>query len=212
MSKPSHPRLARLLAAAAGLALLASSAVAAPKIGEPAPEFRSVDLQGAERSLAEFRGKTVVLEWTNHECPYVRKHYESGNMQSLQKAATGEGVVWLSLISSPQGAQGHVSAPEAKQLTESRDAAPSAVLLDPEGKVGRLYDARVTPHMYVIDAKGVLRYAGAIDDKPTSNPASLQGASNYVQAALADVAAGRPVATSTTRAYGCTIKYESPGA
>src|SRR5687767_9439833 len=131
MSKPSHPRLSPLLAVATGLALLASSAVAAPKIGEPAPEFRAVDVQGAERSLAEFRGKTVVLEWTNHECPYVRKHYESGNMQSLQKAATGEGVVWLSLISSPQGAQGHVSAPEAKQLTESRDAAPSAVLLDP---------------------------------------------------------------------------------
>ena len=199
-------------AAATALALLAVPAAAAPAVGEPAPAFAAVDLSGADRSLAEFRGKTVVLEWTNHQCPYVRKHYESGNMQGLQKDATGDGVVWLSIISSPPGAQGHVSAQEAGRLTDSRDAAPSAVLLDPAGKVGRLYDARVTPHMYVIDPEGVLRYAGGIDDKPTANPASLDGATNYVQAALADLAAGREVATTTSRAYGCAIKYESPGA
>jgi peroxiredoxin len=208
LSRRFHP----VAAAAAALAFLAAPAFAAPTVGEPAPEFRAVDAAGVERSLAEFRGKTVVLEWTNHECPYVRKHYESGNMQALQKEATGAGVVWLSIASSPPGAQGHVSAGEAVRLTQSRDAAPTAVLLDPQGKIGRSYDARVTPHMYVIDGQGVLRYAGAIDDKPTTSPASLQGASNYVKAALADVAAGRQVAAATTRAYGCTIKYESPGA
>ena len=200
------------MGAAAALALVALPAAAAPSVGAPAPGFRAVDVAGVERSLDEFRGKTVVLEWTNHECPYVRKHYESGNMQSLQKTATGDGVVWLSIISSPPGAQGHVSAAEAVDLTKKRDAAPTAVLLDPEGKVGRSYEARVTPHMYVIDGEGVLRYAGGIDDKPTSNPASLKGATNYVQAALADLAAGREVATTTSRAYGCAIKYSSPGA
>ena len=212
MSELSRSRHLRLLGAAAALALFTAPAAAAPTVGEPAPQFRAVDAQGVERALADFQGKTVVLEWTNHDCPYVRKHYESGNMQSLQKSATGDGVVWLSLISSPPGAQGHVSAEEAKRLTESRDAAPTAVLLDPKGEVGRLYDARATPHMYVIDGQGVLRYAGAIDDKPSASPASLKGASNYVQAALADLAAGREVANPATRAYGCAIKYQSPGA
>jgi peroxiredoxin len=200
------------MGAAAALAFVALPAAAEPSVGAPAPDFRAVDVAGVERSLDEFRGKTVVLEWTNHECPYVRKHYESGNMQSLQKAATGDGVVWLSIISSPPGAQGHVSAAKAVDLTKSRDAAPTAVLLDPDSKVARSYEARVTPHMYVIDGQGVLRYAGGIDDKPTSNPASLKGATNYVQAALADLAAGREVATTTSRAYGCAIKYSSPGA
>ena len=201
-----------VMAAVAALSMFAVPAAAAPTVGAPAPDFRAVDTAGVERSLAEFRGKTVVLEWTNHQCPYVRKHYESGNMQALQKDATGDGVVWLSIVSSPPGAQGHVSAQQASGLTQSRDAAPTAVLLDPQGKVGRSYDARVTPHMYVIDGQGVLRYAGGIDDKPTANPASLEGATNYVQAALADLAAGREVATTTSRAYGCAIKYSSPGA
>lgn len=205
-------RFSFLGAAATALALLAAPAAAAPEVGKPAPEFTAVDATGAQRALADYMGKTVVLEWTNHDCPYVRKHYESGNMQSLQKQATGGGVVWLSVISSEPGSQGHVSAAEAARLTESRKAAPTAVLLDPQGKIGRAYDARVTPHMYVIDPQGVLRYAGAIDDKPTSNPASLNGASNYVKAALADLGAGREVATKTSRAYGCTIKYASPGA
>jgi len=205
-------RFSFLGAAATALALLAAPAAAAPEVGKPAPEFTAVDASGAQRSLAEFRGKTVVLEWTNHDCPYVRKHYESGNMQSLQKEATGAGVTWLSIISSPPGAQGHVSPAEAVKLTEKRQAAPSAVLMDPEGRIGRSYDAKVTPHMYVIDPQGVLRYAGGIDDKPTANPASLAGASNYVKAALADLGAGRDVATKTSRAYGCTIKYTSPGA
>lgn len=205
------PRL-RTLGSAMLLLALAAPAAAAPKVGEPAPDFAARDAAGVERSLAEFRGRTVVLEWTNHQCPYVRKHYDSGNMQSLQKQATADGVVWLSIVSSPPGAQGHVTAAEADRLTQSRGAAPSAVLLDPEGKVGRVYDARVTPHMFVIDPEGVLRYAGGIDDKPTANPASLEGARNYVQAALADLGAGREVATATSRPYGCTIKYVGPGA
>jgi peroxiredoxin len=207
------PELSRMIAAAAVAAVLtvAAPVAAAPAVGEPAPEFTALDTAGAERSLAEFRGRTVILEWTNHGCPYVQKHYDSGNMQSLQKDATGNGAVWLSVISSPPGAQGHVEAAEADALTGSRDAAPTAVLLDPEGRLGRTYDARVTPHMYVIDEEGVLRYAGAIDDQPSARPASLEGAENYVRAALADLAAGRDVATPATRAYGCTIRYRTEG-
>lgn len=205
--------LSRTLATAAAAAALAFAGpvAAAPAVGEPAPDFTAVDTAGAERSLSEFRGQKVVLEWTNHDCPYVRKHYDTGNMQSLQGDATGNGAVWLSIISSPPGMQGHVEAAEADRLTETRDAAPTAVLLDPEGLVGRTYDARVTPHMYVIDEDGVLRYAGAIDDQPSARPASLEGAHNYVRAALDDLAAGREVATPSSRAYGCTIRYRTQG-
>jgi hypothetical protein len=137
----------------------------------------------------------------------VRKHYETGNMQALQKAARGKDVVWLSVISSAPGEQGHVTAAQADELTRTRQAAPTAVLLDPRGTVGRLYDAKVTPHMYVIDAKGVLMYAGAIDDRPTTRRADVQTAQNYVRVALEAVMAGQPVKTPVTRAYGCTVKY-----
>jgi hypothetical protein len=137
----------------------------------------------------------------------VRKHYESGNMQALQKETTAQGVVWLSIISSAPGEQGHVSAGQANELTLKRGAAPTAVLLDPQGAVGKLYGATNTPHMYVIDPAGKLVYAGAIDDRPTTRKGDLTGASNYVRAALQAVTAGQSVKTPVTRAYGCTVKY-----
>ena len=196
------------LVAGAGSALGAPRpAWAAARVGEPAPRFTATSSAGGRVSLGDSRGKIVVLEWTNHECPYVRKHYETGNMQALQKEATSQGVIWLSVISSAPGEQGHVSPTQANELTRSRNAGPTAVLLDPEGTAGRMYGATNTPHMYVIDRAGLLVYAGAIDDRPTSSRSDVQGAHNYVRAALRAVAAGQPVKTPVTRAYGCTVKY-----
>lgn len=180
---------------------------ATAKVGEAAPGFTVNATNGSPVSLASYKGKVVVLEWTNHDCPYVRKHYDSGNMQSIQRDATGQGVVWLTLISSSEGTQGYVTPPQADELTTSRKAAPTAVLLDTKGVAGKLYGATNTPHMYVVDKAGVLVYAGAIDDRPTSRRADVQGATNYVRAALDAVAAGQPVKTPVTRAYGCTVKY-----
>jgi peroxiredoxin len=199
-------------AAALVLALASWPAVpveAAPQIGAPAPGFTAVDSNGNPRSLAEFRGKTVVLEWTNHDCPYVVKHYGSGNMQALQRYATAQGAIWLAVISSSPGEQGYVSGAEANRIAADRKAAPTAILLDPEGTVGGAYGARTTPHMYVIDGAGTLVYMGGIDDRPTANPADIAGAKNFVRAALDDMAAGRPVATQTSRPYGCSVKYKS---
>jgi peroxiredoxin len=195
------------VAGAAVPALNPPPARAAAKVGEAAPAFTSTSSAPAPVSLADYRGKIVVLEWTNHDCPYVRKHYETGNMQGLQREATAQGAIWLSVISSAPGSQGHVSAAQANELTASRQAAPTAVLLDPAGTVGRLYGATNTPHMYVIDRGGILIYAGAIDDRPTSRRSDVQGAQNYVREALQAVASGQPVKTSVTRAYGCTVKY-----
>lgn len=173
----------------------------------PAPDFSVKDASGKVRSLAQFRGQTLVLEWTNHDCPFVRKHYGSGSMQALQREAAEAGVAWLSVISSGPGQQGHVTGAQAQALTEQRKAAPSAVLLDPMGVMGRAYGAKTTPHMFVINAQGILVYQGGIDDQPTSNPADLAKAKNYVRAALADVAAGRSVAIATSTPYGCSVKY-----
>jgi len=192
-------------------ALVAGGAVAqgaGPVVGQPAPNFSAVDADGRTRSLSQFRGKTVVLEWTNHECPYVRKHYGSGSMQALQRDATRDGVVWLSIVSSAPGQQGHVTGAQAKQLTASRNASPTAVLLDPDGRVGRLYGAKTTPHMFVINAQGRLVYAGGIDDVPTPRPEDLQRARPLVRLALADVKAGRDVAVPVSRPYGCAVKYQ----
>ena len=192
----------------AGSGLIVRDAWAATaKVGRPAPAFTAAATNGQNVSLADQRGKIVVLEWTNHDCPYVRKHYETSNMQALQKEATGHGVAWLTIISSAPGTQGHVSPREADQLTVKRAASPTAVLLDPTGVVGKMYGATNTPHMYVIDKAGVLMYAGAIDDRPTSRQSDVPGANNYVRAALQAVAAGQPIKTPLTRAYGCTVKY-----
>jgi len=195
--------------ALSALALAASPATAqgAPKIGAPAPAFQAVDADGKPRSLAEFKGRTVILEWTNHDCPYVRKHYGSSTMQTLQKDMAREGIVWLSVISSPVGEQGHVDGAKAKELTAWRDAAPTAVLLDPDSKVARAYGATTTPHMYIIDGQGRLAYMGAIDDKPSAGAASLAGAKSYIRQAVAEMKAGKPVSEASTRAYGCAVKY-----
>jgi peroxiredoxin len=196
-----------VLAGMVGLVPASGLAGPGPSVGEPAPAFAAIDSNGKTHRLADYRGRVVVLEWTNHDCPFVRKHYGSGNMQALQKSATDGGAVWLSVISSAPGTQGHVDGAQANRLTAERGAKPTAVLLDPKGEIGRKYDARVTPHMYVIDAKGALAYMGAIDDKPTADPDDVKTAKNHVTAALADVKAGRPAATARTRAYGCTVKY-----
>ena len=195
------PILATLLFA------MATTAGAALKIGEPAPGFTGIDTSGKSHALSDFRGKPVVLEWTNHDCPYVRKHYSSGNMQRQQQTATGQGVVWLSIISSAPGKQGHVTPAQADALTAERNAAPSAVILDEKGEIGRLYEAKTTPHMYIIDADGKLAYMGGIDSIASANPADIGKATQYVPAALAQVMNGEPVAQSVTRPYGCSVKY-----
>jgi peroxiredoxin len=197
-------------ALAAGTMLLAASpALAAPAAGQPAPAFSAVDSKGQTHKLADFKGKVVVLEWTNHDCPYVQKHYSSANMQKLQKQAKDAGVVWLSVISSAPGEQGQVDGAKANELTASRGAAPTAVLLDPQGTIGKAYDARTTPHMYVIDARGVLRYAGGIDSVASTKPADIEKADPYFKTALESVLKGGEVAQAVTRPYGCSVKYKS---
>ena len=186
---------------------LAGSIEAAPKIGQPAPDFTAIDSHGVSHALGDYRGKIVILEWTNHQCPFVGKHYGTGNMQVLQQEATGAGVTWLSVISSAPGDQGYVSDAEANALTAQRKAAPTAVLLDPQGVVGRLYDARTTPHMYIIDATGTLVYMGGIDDKPSTRHADVKTATNYVRVALDEIRNGKPVSRPVTRPYGCSVKY-----
>ncbi len=195
------------LLGAAALPLIPAWAVAAPAIGAPAPEFALPDEEGKPRRLAEFRGRVVVLEWTNHDCPYVRKHYNSGNMQGLQREAATRGIVWLSVVSSPPGEQGHVTGAEAKELTARRHAAPAAVLLDPRGRAGRAYGATTTPGMYVIDAEGRLRYMGAIDSIRSTRVEDVPRAEPFLRDAMIAVGEGRPVARTVTPAYGCVIKY-----
>jgi hypothetical protein len=189
--------------------LLSDDAQASVATGSQAPDFSVQDANGATRTLAEFRGRTVVLEWTNNGCPYVRKHYDSRNMQTLQQEATTDGVVWLQIISSAPGEQGYLDAAGALARVQTDGAHPSATLLDPTGMVGRAYGALTTPHMYIVNPAGVLVYQGAIDDRPSARPASLEGATNYVRAALVDLDAGRAVRTAQTTPSGCNVKYAS---
>ena len=177
------------------------------KPGDPAPSFSAPDLTGKTVHLSDYAGKITVLEWTNDGCPFVGKHYDSGNMQALQQKYTAAGIVWLTIASSAPGEQGYVTAAEAKSDLAHWRATPTDFLLDPAGIVGRLYDARATPHMVVIDRSGRVVYMGAIDDTPSTRLADVKTAHNYVAAALDAVAAGQPVAVSSTRAYGCSIKY-----
>lgn len=187
---------------------LAGPVAAAPEIGQPAPDFAVVDTQGEVRTLSEFAGQTVILEWTNHECPFVVKHYRPGNMQNQQRIAREEhDAAWLTIISSRAGEQGHLTAEQADELTASRNAFPTAVLLDEDGTMGRAFDARVTPHMYIIDADGILVYMGGIDSNPSANSDDIAGATQYVMVALEEMAAGLPISNPVTRPYGCTIKY-----
>ena len=189
------------------LLTVATTAGAALQVGEPAPGFTGIDTRGNSHKLSDYRGKRVILEWTNHDCPYVRKHYSSGNMQKQQQAATGEGAVWLSIISSAPGKQGHVTPAQADALTVQRNAAPSAVILDETGDIGRLYGAKTTPHMYIIDTDGKLAYMGGIDSIASSDPADIEKAVQFVPAALAKMMNGEPIASSVTRPYGCSVKY-----
>ncbi len=191
---------------AAGLAMIPLSALAL-KPGDAAPEFHGVDSNGKTQTPAQYRGKYVVLEWTNRDCPYTRKHYRSGNMERLQKEWTAKGVIWLTVISSAPGQEGYATPELENAYLRKMHAAPTAVILDPSGKIGRLYDAKTTPDMFVIDPQGKLIYEGAIDDRPTPDPASLQGATNYVSAALQEAMKGEPVQTPVTRPYGCSVKY-----
>ncbi|WP_243451043.1 thioredoxin family protein [Sphingosinicella sp. CPCC 101087] len=191
----------------AALAVIAAPASAAAVVGQPAPSFTLADTNGRSVSLSDFRGKTVVLEWHNPGCPFVRKHYDSRNMQRAQTAAARDGVVWLTINSGAPGKQGHMSGAEANALLARAGARPAAYLLDPRGDVGRAYEARTTPHMYIVNRAGTLVYAGGIDDRPTANPADIDGARNHVLAALSELKAGRAVSVSTSRPYGCAVKY-----
>ena len=197
--------LAVVLFGGAALASAQEGAV----VGKAAPDFTLTDSNGKSHSLSAYKGKTVVLEWVNFGCPFVRKHYGAGNMQKLQKGYTGKGVVWLSVNSSGEGKEGFHTAAEINALLSEKGAAPSAYLVDASGKVGHLYGARTTPHMFVIDPQGTLVYAGGIDDKPSTDQADIAGATNYVAAALDDTLAGKAVRTSVSKPYGCSVKYSS---
>jgi peroxiredoxin len=188
------------------LVLLSAFSFAA-KVGETAPDFTASDSNGQSQKLSSYRGKYVVLEWHNQGCPYTKKHYETGNMQKLQKEWTGKGVVWLTVISSAPGKQGYVTASEENDYVKRTNSAPTAVLLDPKGDLGRMYGAKTTPHMYIIDPQGNLIYNGAIDDRPTADQADVAGAKNYVSQALDEATAGKQVSTASTTPYGCTVKY-----
>ena len=193
------------------VALTSAELAAAPKVGEPAPAFTVVDTRGASHSLEAYRGRWVVLEWFNHQCPYVRKHYSAvdgqpGNTQAMHRDYAKK-VVWLSVVSSAPGKQGFTTADEADRLTQEKGAAPTAVVRDTAGTLGRLYAARNTPQYAIIDPQGVLRYAGAIDDKPTARGADIETATNYVRAALDAGLAGKPIAVTQSQPYGCDVKY-----
>jgi hypothetical protein len=189
------------------LFVLLALPIFAARVGQPAPAFTATDSNGHQHSLANYKGKFVVLEWHNQECPYVGKHYGSGNMQKLQKYWTSKGVIWLTVISSASGEQGYVTAPQENDYVKKMNAAPTAVLLDPKGELGHLYGAKTTPHMFVINPQGQLIYDGAIDDKPTTDQSDIAGATNYVTAALEQAVVGKPVAIATSRPYGCSVKY-----
>lgn len=200
-------RIATLLAAALS-AVMAIAAFAAPEVGKAAPDFTLTDIHGQSHSLSSFQGKTVVLEWVNPECPFVVKHYDkSGNMPATQKAAVADGVVWLSINSAAPGKQGDFDAAKIGAWMKRVGAAPTAYFRDQDGKVGKLYDARTTPHMFVINPQGTLVYAGGIDDIRTADPDDIKKATNYVKAALTDLKAGKEVQTKTSRPYGCSVKY-----
>jgi peroxiredoxin len=188
--------------------VLAGCAIAQDaRVGSPAPEFTATDSHGKTEALDQFRGKYVVLEWHNQGCPYTRKHYVTGNMQALQKEWTAKGVTWFTVISSAPGEQGYVTSEEENGYVARMHAAPTAVLMDPQGKLGRLYNAKTTPQMFVIDPTGKLIYDGAIDNRPTPDPDAIRGADNYVSDALTEAMAGKAVATPYTRPYGCSVKY-----
>ena len=201
-------RLIVILGAVVLVWWLTTSSQTQAGIGETAQDFTLTGNAGGERSLSDYHGRFVVLEWFNNDCPFVNKHYTSGNMQGLQSTYTEQDVVWLTITSSAPGNQGHIASPQAaRAIIEQRDSHQTALLLDPSGAVGRLYGAKTTPHMFVIDPDGLLIYAGAIDDIPSTDPADVTQATNYVRLALDAAMAGQPVSTPATTSYGCSVKY-----
>ena len=196
--------IAVTVAAVVAFAAARSQAV---ETGQPAPDFALKDINGKDQKISDYKGKFVVLEWVNHGCPFVKKHYNSGNMQKLQKEYTAKDVVWLSICSSAPGKQGNYTPEEWLKLNEEKKSAATAVLLDGDGTVGKLYDAKTTPHMFVVNPDGTLIYQGAIDNKPSTEESDIRGANNYVASALDEAMAGKPVTKGTTKSYGCGVKY-----
>lgn len=192
---------------AAAALVVAQQQTAGPRVGNSAPNFTLPDTNGKSHSLSDFRGKWVVLEWTNHQCPFVVKHYKNGDMQNTQKWAKEKGVVWLSVLSSAPGKQGHLDAAQSNELMKANGWHATAKLLDPTGVAGRAFQARTTPHMFVIDPKGNVVYMGAIDDNRSANPADVAGARNHVKAALEEGMAGKAISVPVTQPYGCSVKY-----
>jgi peroxiredoxin len=202
-------RLRILTTLAALTAALVYCSAWAAQVGVPAPDFTGTDSNGQSQTLSKDHGKFVVLEWHNQGCPFTRKHYESGHMEALQREWTAKGVVWLTIISSAPGEQGYVTAPQENAYLKKMQADPTAVILDPSGKIARLYSAKTTPHMFIIDPSGKLIYSGAIDDHPTTDPDDIKDSKNYVNQALTEAMAGKPVSEPVTRPYGCSVKYAS---
>ena len=186
---------------------LAHAAYATPEVGKPAPDFTAKDIEGRTVTLSALKGKNVVLEWNNPGCPFVQKFYGEGEMQRLQKQATAKDTVWLTINSSAAGKQGNITVDEAKKFVADQKATPTHYIQDADGKIGTLYGAKTTPHMFVVDSKGTLAYAGAIDSIASADKADIAKAKNYVTTALDELKAGKPVTTATTQAYGCSVKY-----
>jgi hypothetical protein len=200
----------KIAVASLALAFVGSQAMADPVVDKAAPTFSGKAADGSTINLADLKGKTVVLEWTNHDCPYVKKHYDlSGNIPALQKEATADGVVWLQVISSAPGKQGNVDGATAVSLNEKRGAKPTNIVLDPEGTIGKLYGAQTSPHMYIINPEGTLVYKGGIDSIKTTKAEDIPKATPYVKEALEALAAGKKVPNPSTAPYGCSIKYSS---
>ena len=190
-------------------ALVSTVATAAAVVGQPAPAFSATDTSGKPVALSDFKGRHVVLEWVNPGCPYVQKHYNAANMQATQKAATEQGVVWLAVNTTARDHVDYRSPADMAAWMKAHKAAATTTLMDSDGRIGRAYGARTTPHLYVVNPAGTLVYVGAIDSKPTANPADIAGATNHVKAALSETLAGKPVSVASTRPYGCSVKYAS---
>ena len=209
LSRASRRAVVAAAVALGATFLMGTNAFAAPAVGQQAPDFVAVDTSGAKHKLSDFAGKFVVLEWTNPGCPFVRKHYGSGNMPATQKAATDKGVVWLAINSTERAASDYLKADALDAWMKAQKAAPTAVLMDEDGVIGQVYGARTTPHIFIIDPKGMLVYAGGIDSIASARADDIKAATNYVNQALGEVLGGKPVSTASTRPYGCSIKYKS---
>jgi len=209
LSRASRRAVVAAAVALGATFLMGTNAFAAPAVGQQAPDFVAVDTSGAKHKLSDFAGKFVVLEWTNPGCPFVRKHYGSGNMPATQKVATDKGVVWLAINSTERAASDYLKADALDAWMKAQKAAPTAVLMDEDGVIGQVYGARTTPHIFIIDPKGMLVYAGGIDSIASARADDIKAATNYVNQALGEVLGGKPVSTASTRPYGCSIKYKS---